>query len=109
MYQAVLEGSAAAAKILFLVNPNGTTRPRTLASAANGAIVQGNAQDVTVIQSQKGQDLQIASATIDRIEGRLQFAFMLTLQFSAQVNADSGRNCYMSQELEASIGGLYSS
>lgn len=109
LYQAVLEGSAAAAKILFLVNPNGTTRPRTLASAANGAIVQGNAQDVTVIQSQKGQDLQIASATIDRIEGRLQFAFMLNTAIQRpgeRVTAEEIR--YMSQELEASIGGLYS-
>jgi hypothetical protein len=109
LYQAVLEGSAAAAKVLFLVNPNGTTRPRTLASAANGAIVQGNAADVTVIQSQKGQDLQIASATIDRIESRLQFAFMLNTAIQRpgeRVTAEEVR--YMSQELEASIGGLYS-
>ena len=109
LYQAVLEGSAAAAKVLFLVNPNGTTRPRTLASAANGAIVQGNAADVTVIQSQKGQDLQIASATIDRIESRLQVAFMLNTAIQRpgeRVTAEEVR--YMSQELEASIGGLYS-
>ena len=46
--QAIVEGSAAAAKVLFLVSPNGTTRPRTLAESPNGAIVQGNAQDVTV-------------------------------------------------------------
>jgi hypothetical protein len=109
LYQAILEGSAAAAKILFLVNPNGTTRPRTLANAANGAIVQGNAADVTVIQSQKAQDLQIASATIERIEGRLQFAFLLNTAIQRageRVTAEEIR--YMSQELEAGIGGLYS-
>lgn len=109
LYQAVLEGSAAAAKILFLVNPNGTTRPRTLANAANGAIVQGNASDVTVIQSQKAQDLSIAQSTIDRIEGRLQFAFLLNTAIQRpgeRVTAEEIR--FMSQELEAGIGGLYS-
>lgn len=109
LYQAILEGSAAAAKILFLVNPNGTTRPRTLANAANGAIVQGNANDVTVIQSQKAQDMQIASTTVDRIEGRLQFAFLLNTAIQRpgeRVTAEEIR--FMSQELEAGIGGLYS-
>jgi hypothetical protein len=109
LYQAVLEGSAAAAKILFLVNPNGTTRPRTLANAANGSIIQGNAADVTVIQSQKSQDLSIANSVIDRIEGRLQFAFLLNTAIQRpgeRVTAQEIR--YMSQELEAGIGGLYS-
>ena len=109
LYQAVLEGSAAAAKILFLVNPNGTTRPRTLQNAANGAIVQGNAADVSVIQSQKAQDLSIAQNTIDRIEGRLQFAFLLNTAIQRpgeRVTAEEIR--FMSQELEAGIGGLYS-
>lgn len=109
LYQSVLEGSAAAAKILFLVNPNGTTRPRTLQNAANGAIVQGDAKDVTVIQSQKAQDLGIAQSTIDRIEGRLQFAFLLNTAIQRpgeRVTAEEIR--FMSQELEAGIGGLYS-
>ena len=34
---------------MFLVNPNGTTRARTLAEAPSGAIVQGNAADVTTL------------------------------------------------------------
>jgi len=109
LYQAILEGSAAAAKVLFLVNPNGTTRPRTLANAENGAIVQGNANDVTVIQTQKAQDLSIANSTIERIEGRLQFAFLLNTAIQRpgeRVTAEEIR--YMSQELEAGIGGLYS-
>ena len=109
LYQAILEGSAAAAKILFLVNPNGTTRPRTLANAPNGAIVQGNAADVTVIQSQKAQDMGIAMQTVERIEGRMQYAFLLNTAIQRpgeRVTAEEIR--YMSQELEAGIGGLYS-
>jgi hypothetical protein len=109
LYQAVLEGSAAAAKILFLVNPNGTTRPRTLANAPNGAIIQGNAADVTVIQSDKAQDLSIATSIIERIEGRLQFAFLLNTAIQRPGERVTAQEIkYMSQELEAGIGGLYS-
>jgi len=109
LYQAVIEAAAAASKILFLCNPNGTTRPKTLSSAANGAIVQGNAADVTVVQANKQADLQIANSTIDRIEGRLQFAFLLNSAIQRpgeRVTAEEIR--YMAQELEASIGGFYS-
>ena len=107
--QAILESSAAAAKVLFMVNPNGMTRPRTLANAANGAIVQGAATDVTVVQTQKAADMQIANATIERIEGRLQYAFMLHTAIQRpgeRVTAEEIR--FMSQELNAGTAGLYS-
>ena len=39
--QALVEGSAAAAKVVFLVSPSSTTKPQTLAAAGNGAIIQG--------------------------------------------------------------------
>ena len=109
LYQSVLEGSAAAAKILFLVNPNGTTRPRTIANAANGSIIQGNAADVSVIQSQKAQDLGIAQQTIERIEGRLQFAFLLNTAIQRpgeRVTAEEIR--VIQQSIERQLGGIYS-
>lgn len=109
LYRAMLEGSAAAAKILFLVNPNGTTRPRTLQNAPNGAIVQGNAADVTVIQSQKQQDFNVVMQMIQRIEERLQFAFLMNTAIQRpgeRVTAEEIR--FMSQELDAGISGLYS-
>ena len=46
--QALTEGSSAAAKVVFLVSPSSTTKPKTLAEAGNGAIVQGRAEDVPV-------------------------------------------------------------
>ena len=48
MTKAIVEGSAAAAKVLFMVNPNGTTRAKTLSESPNGAIVQGSEGDVSV-------------------------------------------------------------
>ena len=44
--QALVEGSAAAAKVVFVVSPSSTTKPQTLATAGNGAIVQGRPDDI---------------------------------------------------------------
>ena len=109
LYQASIEAAAAASKVLFLVNPNGTTRPKTLSSAANGAIVQGNAADVTVVQAQKQADLQITMNMIERIESRLEFAFLLNQAVQRpgeRVTAEEIR--YMAQSLEQTIGAFYS-
>ena len=44
LYRAIVEGSAAASKVLFLVKPNGSTRLKTLSESPNGAIREGNAE-----------------------------------------------------------------
>ena len=59
--QALVEGSAAAAKVVFLVSPSSTTKPKTIADAGNGAIVQGRPEDVAVIQVGKTADFQTAA------------------------------------------------
>ena len=107
--QAIVEGSAAAAKILFLVRPNGTTRINTLAKSPSGAIVQGDANDVSTLQLQKSQDFRIALDTITQIRDRLSFAFLLnsSVQRNAErVTAEEVR--FMAQELESALGGVYS-
>ncbi len=107
--QAIVEGSAAAAKILFLVRPNGTTKMKVLADAPNGAFVQGNKDDVTVLQLEKQADLRIAQETAKSIAERLAFAFLLntSVQRDAErVTAEEVR--FMAQELESALGGVYS-
>jgi len=107
--QAIVEGSAAAAKVLFLVNPNGTTRAKTLAESPNGAITQGNAADVSVLQLDKFNDFRIASETINTIKDRLGHAFLLTsgvVRNAERVTAEEIR--MLTLELESSLGGLYS-
>ena len=78
LQRALVEGSAAAAKVLFLVNPNGTTRAKTLAESPNGAIAQGNAADVSVLQLQKFNNFRVVQESIKKIEERLGHAFLLT-------------------------------
>lgn len=107
--RAIVEGAAAAAKVLFLVNPNGITRARTLAESPNGAIRDGNANDVTVLQMQKYNDFRVALETMNQIRDRLGYAFLLNTAIQRQgerVTATEIR--MMAQELEDALGGVYS-
>ncbi|MGO7451853.1 portal protein [Rhizobium ruizarguesonis] len=107
--QAIVEGSAAAAKVLFLVNPNGTTRMTDIAKAPSGAVRAGNAEDVSVLQLDKFADFKIASETINNIQQRLSFAFLLNTAIQRageRVTAEEIR--YMAGELEDALGGVYS-
>lgn len=107
--KAIVEGSAAAAKVLFLVNPNGTTRMKDIAEAPNTAVRAGNAADVTVLQTEKFADFKVAQGVMDNIERRLSMAFLLnsSVQRSGErVTAEEIR--YMAGELEDALGGVYS-
>jgi len=107
--KAIVEGSAAAAKLLFLVNPNGTTKMQSIAEAPTGAIRPGNAADVTVLQSQKHADLRVAAETAAKIEQRIAYAFLMNTAIQRngeRVTAEEIR--YMAGELEDALGGVYS-
>lgn len=107
--KAIVEGSAAAAKTLFFVSPNGTTRKRSVSEAPNLSVLEGNAGDVTVLRLEKSGDFRVALETINMIIERLSFAFMLNsaVQRSGErVTAEEIR--YVASELEDSLGGIYS-
>jgi len=106
--QAIVEGSSASAKVLFMVAPNGTTRASSIAQSPNGAIIEGSAQDISVLQVNKFADFRIAYDTMQRIEQRLQYAFLLnaSVQRDAErVTAEEIR--FMAEELEDTLGGTY--
>ena len=107
--QALLEGSIAAAKVLFLVNPNGTTEKQDLEDAPNGAFRDGTANDVTALQLQKYNDFRVALEQANSITERLSFAFLLNSAVQRRgerVTAEEIR--YVARELEDSLGGIYS-
>lgn len=107
--KAIVEGSAASAKVLFMVRPNGTTKARNLAESPNGAIVTGDANDVSTLQVQKGGDFRVAMESMNTIQERLNFAFLnnSSVQRNAErVTAEEVR--FMAQELETALGGIYS-
>jgi hypothetical protein len=105
--QALVEGSAAAAKVVFTVSPSATTKPATLAAAGNGAIVQGRPDDIGVVQVGKTADFRTAFEMAQTLERRLSEAFLiLTVRQSERTTAEEVR--MTQQELEEQLGGLFS-
>lgn len=107
--KAIVEASAAAAKLLIFVSPNGTTRKRTVAEAQNLAVLEGNAADVTMLRTDKQGDFRVAMEVSQGITERLSYAFMLNSAVQRKgdrVTAEEIR--YMASELEDALGGIYS-
>ena len=105
--QALVEGSAAAAKVVFLVSPSSTTTPKTIADAGNGAIVQGRPDDVGVVQVGKTADFRTAAEQMQNLERRISDAFLvLQVRQSERTTAEEVRLTQM--ELEQQLGGLFS-
>jgi hypothetical protein len=105
--QALTEGSAAAAKVVFVVSPSSTTKPQTIAQAGNGAIVQGRPDDIGVIQVGKTADFATAANMMATLERRLSEAFLvLSVRQSERTTAEEVRLTQL--ELEQQLGGLFS-
>jgi hypothetical protein len=107
--KSIVEGSAAAARILFLCDPNGSTNPKDLEDVPNGGATTGNKDDITVLQLEKYGDFRIAAETIDKLERRLSMAFLLQETVQRQAERVTAQEIqYMAQQLEDSLGGIYS-
>ena len=105
--QALVEGSSAAAKVVFLVSPSSTTKPATIAKAGNGAIVQGRPEDVAVIQVGKTADFSTAAQMAQTLDKRISDAFLvLNVRQSERTTAEEVRLTQL--ELEQQLGGLFS-
>lgn len=106
LMQAMVEGSAASAKVVFLVSPSATVKPATLAKAGNGAIIQGRQEDVSVVQVAKQADFASAYQMITQLTQRLSEAFLiLTVRQSERTTAEEIRATQ--QELNEQLGGIY--
>jgi hypothetical protein len=107
--QAIVEGSAAAAKMVVLVNPNGVTRKEDLVKAPNTGVIPGVETDVTAFQANKFNDFRVAKDTINDLKEQLGYAFLLNSSIQRngeRVTAEEIR--YMARELEDALGGVYS-
>ena len=107
LMQALVEGSAVAAKVIFTVSPSSTTKPQTLAAAGNGAIVQGRPDDIAAISVGKTADFRTAQEMASVLERRISEAFLiLNVRDSERTTAEEVRMTQM--EVEAQLGGLFS-
>lgn len=109
LWQSIVEGAAGAAKLLFMVNPNGVTKARTIAEARNCSIIQGNREDVDTLHADKHNDFKTVETAIARLEQRLSRAFLMTTSIqrdAERVTAEEIR--LLAANLEEQLGGIYS-
>lgn len=107
--QAIVEASAAAARVIIMVKPGSPTTMRALTKAPSGAVISGNKDDVGVLQLEKYADFRVSNEVITEISKRLAYAFLLNtaVQRSGErVTATEVQ--FMAQELESALGGTYS-
>ena len=107
--ETLVEGTAAVARVLWLVAPNSVTRPKVISGARNGDVQIGKKEDVSVVSAEnKSADFQTAFKQAQQLQERLSYAFMLnsSIQRSGErVTAEEIR--YMAGELDDALGGVY--
>jgi hypothetical protein len=109
LMKSIVQGSAAAAKVLFLVAPNSTTKHKDIVTAESGDVKTGRAEDVSVLQMDKYGDFKIALDTIGMLDRRLSFAFMLNSSVQRKGERVTATEIQMvAGELEDALGGAYS-
>ena len=107
--QSVLEAAAESARIIYLVKPNATLNVKKLQDAKSGDVLLGNVDDVGTLQADKRMDLQVAQSEMQIL--RLDLSTMFLLDSSVRRNAErvtAEEIRRVSQELEVSLGGIYS-
>lgn len=107
--RAIQEGAAAASKILFLIKPNATTNKKKVVESPNGAVIEGNTDDIGVLQLEKYADFRVAAEQVQDLTRDLSMAFLLNSAVQRngeRVTAEEIR--YMAGELEDALGGIYS-
>lgn len=106
--QAIVEASAAAARVVWLNKPNGVTRSRDIEQAPNGSVRVGDADDVSALKLDKTMDLRVAQATVQELKRDLGAAFLLrdSIQRAGErVTATEIRE--MIKSLEDALGGVF--
>lgn len=107
--KAIVEGSLAGSKFIFLAREDAGVTADQLSRADNLACMSGDFEKIGVVQTQKHQDLGVALQALGVIEQRLARAFvsLKSIQRDAErVTAEEVR--LMANELEEGLGGVYS-
>lgn len=106
--ETLVEGSAAAARLVFFVKPNGVTSLKVVAKARTGDVRPGDANDVTTMKAEKQADLGVAREQAQDLSQRLAYAFLMNVAVqrdAERVTAEEIR--YMAQELDDALGGVH--
>lgn len=107
--QDMLEAAAVCASGRFLVDPNSGIDIDELNTGKNWSFIEGRPDSIQALQANKFADMQVVANEIAKIEGRLNYAFLLhsAVQRDAErVTAEEIR--FVASELEDTLGGVYS-
>lgn len=107
--RAMVNGSLAMARLVFLVNPNGTTDPHDLAEAENGDFAYGSSEEVTTLQANKFGDFRVAMEQAGVITKRLEDAFLLNRSATRQAERVTAEEIRLvAADLQSALSGVYS-
>lgn len=108
--RAMTQFAGVASKIVFMVRENGITSIKKLVEAPSGAVLEGDAEDVTIVGLDgKVQDFGVIEVVNDKKVRRLEQAFLLAsgvTRDAERVTAEEIRA--LINELEQALGGVYS-
>ena len=106
LMQSLVEGSASASKVVFMVSPSATTKAQSLARASNGQVIQGRADDVSVVNVGKTADFRTASEMIASLTSRLSDAFLILNPRQSERTTATEIQALI-QELNEQLGGIF--
>tara|TARA_B100001094_G_scaffold56669_1_gene52150 strand:+ start:475 stop:2100 length:1626 start_codon:yes stop_codon:yes gene_type:complete len=106
LMQSLVEGSASAAKVVFMVSPSATTKAQSLSRARNGSVIQGRADDVSVVNVGKTADFRTASEMIANLTSRLSDAFLILNPRQSERTTATEISALI-QELNEQLGGIF--
>lgn len=107
--QSIVEFGAQAAKIVWLVNPSGSTDAEEFAKAPSGKVMEGKDDDVKAKAMEKFADFKVVESVAASIERSLGECFLLgsaARRDAERVTAEEIR--LIAGELEQSLGSIYS-
>lgn len=105
------DGAIIAAKMLIFVNERGgRTRKDDVTDSVNGDVIDGTAEDVTLMKSEKNFDFQMPAEREAKIQKSLSQAFLMSESVTRDAERVTAEEiAYMAQELESSsLAGIYS-
>lgn len=103
------EGASMSARHLIRVSPTASNLRNRIAKANNGDIITANENDISVIQFDTSNGMQIAYSQAERITSKLQFAFLLHRAAQRQAERVTATEINtVVEELENALGGVYS-
>jgi hypothetical protein len=109
LQQSLVEGAAVAARLNFLVNPNGSADVEELNNAENGDFVWGAPDDISTVNVDKVQDWATLQGIVSQAEQRIGRGFLVNSAITRDAERVTAEEIRLqATELENALGGVYS-